>query len=193
MKPSSETSSTNDPATGRSRPAPWLALDRRLFSALGGGHSAKPSVLRIARLVADGSWLPLLGLMGTALASYGLRAGGLLLAQTLVLAGLVQLASKRLARRWRFDRPFMLGLSPNHLQHSTRAGFPSTHATVMAFVVGFLGPQMPPDWPLAGMVAVVLATGWARIYTGAHFPLDVMAGTAVGLVLGVGLSCLPLF
>jgi undecaprenyl-diphosphatase len=79
----------------------------------------------------------------------------------------------------------MAGLSPNHLGHSVRAGFPSTHATVMGSALGFMLLHPAADGPvLAGMALITLATGWARVYAGAHFPLDVIAGTALGLVCG---------
>ncbi|MCY1555222.1 hypothetical protein D9M68_918600 [compost metagenome] len=38
---------------------------------------------------------------------------------------------------------------------------------------------------IAAMAAVALGTGWARVHTGAHFPLDVLAGLALGLVSGL--------
>jgi len=37
-------------------------------------------------------------------------------------------------------------------------------------------------WPAA---AIVLFVGYSRIYVGAHYPLDVLAGYAVGVIVGV--------
>jgi undecaprenyl-diphosphatase len=36
------------------------------------------------------------------------------------------------------------------------------------------------------MAALALGTGWARVHCGAHFPLDVLAGLALGLLSGLG-------
>lgn len=106
------------------------------------------------------------------------------LAQCIAIAGLVQLACKTLAARFGSPRPFVLGLSANHLDHGSRAGFPSTHAAVMSTVVGFMAVAVPV-WPLvAAMAAVALSTCWARIHAGAHFPSDVLAGLAGGGALG---------
>jgi undecaprenyl-diphosphatase len=79
----------------------------------------------------------------------------------------------------------MLGLSPNHLQHSERGGFPSTHAMVMGAVLGFMLLALPAaPLLLLAMALTVAATGWARVCAGAHFPLDVLGGTALGLIGG---------
>lgn len=162
----------------------WQRLDLWLFHALGGGHPSRPRRLALACVLARWSWLPLLVLMVGAVWPSGLAGAGLL-AQCLGVATLVQLVSKRLARRWQVPRPFMCGLSPNHLNHSTRGGFPSTHAMVMGAVLGFMLLALPTGHPLLPVMALtVAATGWARVCTGAHFPLDVLAGTALGLAAG---------
>jgi undecaprenyl-diphosphatase len=97
----------------------------------------------------------------------------------------VQLVGKRLARRWQAQRQFVLGLCDNHLGHSARAGFPSSHALVMGAVIGVLLPYTLNDALLAAMSAIAVLTGWARVHTGAHFPLDVVVGTVIGLLAGL--------
>lgn len=166
----------------------WQKWDHQLFARLGGGHTAQPVVLRLACVWARWSWLPLLTLMTAA--TLPDRPGGWTLLGTCLLAVCaVQWCTKQLARRWQAPRPFMQGLSPNHLGHSQRAGFPSTHATVMAAVVGFLAPHLPLDSAVFICLGLtVLSTGWARIYAGAHFPLDVLAGFLLGGVSGLALS-----
>lgn len=160
------------------RPPHWQRLDRHLFHWMGGGHRARALPLAVAQRVARWSWVPLLGLMTAGLPRDG--HGISVLGQCLLAAAVVQVASKRLSRHWSSNRPFMEGLSPNHLNHSVRAGFPSTHATVMGAVLGFMWLQMPPGPALAGIAAVTLCTGWARVYAGAHYPLDVLAGLLLG-------------
>lgn len=164
----------------------WQRLDRRLFHWMGGGHRTQALPLAVAKVVARWSWVPLLGLMATGLPRDG--RGFVVLGQCLLVATVVQVSSKRLSRRWSSTRPFMEGLSPNHLNHSERAGFPSTHATVMGAVFGFMLLQMPPGPALAGLAVVTLGTGWARVYTGAHYPLDVLAGLSLGCGAGLSLA-----
>lgn len=163
--------------------SPWRRFDAWLFRALGAGHG--PAwLMACARLLARWSWLPLLAVV----AAVGVQApahGALLVLLALAFAGGVQLAGKRLARHWQAPRPFVLGLCANHLGHSARAGFPSSHALVMGAVIGVLLPHTLGDAPLTAMAALAVLTGWARVHTGAHFPLDVVVGTVAGLFAGV--------
>lgn len=163
-------------------------LDLQLFSTWGAGHQAHSLALGLACLWARWSWMPLLALM-VAVSWLKGPNGALLLIQCLTVLTVVQVGCKRLARRWQVERPFMLGLSPNHLRHSQRGGFPSTHATAMGAVLGHMALQLPPDHPaLTGMAFIVVSTGWARVYAGAHFPLDVLAGLALGVASGTSLA-----
>ncbi|HSP04873.1 MAG TPA: phosphatase PAP2 family protein [Acidimicrobiales bacterium] len=62
----------------------------------------------------------------------------------------------------------------------TGLGYPSGHAAVAVAMATAAGSQVPPAWkvPTWSAVAVVAA---ARIYVGAHLPLDVAGGAALGL------------
>jgi undecaprenyl-diphosphatase len=69
--------------------------------------------------------------------------------------------------------------------------FPSGHATKsMALAIPFLAciaARSSIDWLVKGLVGlVVLAVGYSRIFLGAHYPSDVLAG------FGMALLCLPL-
>jgi membrane-associated phospholipid phosphatase len=74
----------------------------------------------------------------------------------------------------------MLGLSPEYLAHGARAGLPSTHATVM-FTVAFMLIADPRLRAVGlAVLAIAVATAWARVYVGVHFPVDVAAGALLG-------------
>jgi undecaprenyl-diphosphatase len=61
-------------------------------------------------------------------------------------------------------------------------GFPSGHAAVAAAIVAVAWPWLGRRARIA-CVVLALVVCWARVYVGAHLPLDVVAGAALGLAL----------
>ena len=74
-------------------------------------------------------------------------------------------------------------------------GFPSGHAAVAAAVVVAALPYLPRRWR-APVLLFPVFMAFARVYVGAHLPLDVVSGAAIGvatasvlhLMLGVPLT-----
>lgn len=69
---------------------------------------------------------------------------------------------------------------------SPRASFPSGHAAATfagAVVLGYIVPEARLVWWL-----LAVAIAYSRLYLGVHYPLDVMAGAAIGAVCGA-LTC----
>lgn len=150
----------------------------RLFELIAGGHQPDSGLLRVASLLAEGStWLCAVLILA---AVWMQPPGRARIAFVLVVAALASVLSRELAAAIGAPRPFMLGLSPEHISHGARAGLPSTHASVM-FTVAFL---LVADLRLRAIglavLALAVATAWARVYVGVHFPADVAAGALLG-------------
>lgn len=68
---------------------------------------------------------------------------------------------------------------------SSGAGFPSGHVAVAAAIATVLATFLPAAWrAVAG--AVVVLVGLGRMTSGAHLPLDIAAGGAIGVITGLG-------
>lgn len=153
-----------------------------LFEMLGAGFSPDLFWLEAARLVtAATGWM-----IAAMLAWIAWRhpARRLEIALGLACAGCATPLAQALAASLNFPRPFMLGLSAEYLSHGWRGGLPSTHASAMTALATFL--LLRPHLFAMGVVtaALMLATGWARIYLGVHFPLDIVGGIALGGLIG---------
>jgi membrane-associated phospholipid phosphatase len=81
------------------------------------------------------------------------------------------------------DRPALL-LHGVHV-HETAGGFGyvSAHTAVAVALAAAIAPSFPRAAQVIAVVLVVLV-GFARIYAGAHLPLDVVGGAGLGLVCG---------
>lgn len=106
---------------------------------------------------------------------------GLRLAASSTLATLASQALKRSLTRARPDSA-ITGFEPLSA-NPDEFSFPSGHtAAAFAVAVAFLGEPCA-----AGPLTALLATGiaFSRVYLGAHYPLDVAAGGALGVFAGL--------
>lgn len=102
-------------------------------------------------------------------------AGAAVLIAT-IAAYLIARLSKRAVGR---DRPGGL-IEDLHLRDAAEGlGFPSGHAAVATALVLALVPYLIWRWRYLLFAAPVIVA-FARIYVGAHLPLDVVAGIAIG-------------
>jgi undecaprenyl-diphosphatase len=83
-----------------------------------------------------------------------------------------------LGHLWFHPRPFMAGLAENVLHHAPDSSFPSDHGTIMFTVALVLLADSSTRRAGAVVGVAALATAWARVYLGVHWPLD-MVGAAL--------------
>jgi undecaprenyl-diphosphatase len=86
-------------------------------------------------------------------------------------------------------RPFRRYPEPRPLGHVPHdPSFPSGHAT-MAFASATVLSYFKPRWAPAFFLLAV-AIGYSRVYVGVHYPLDVLGGALLGLLIGAGVIAL---
>ena len=73
--------------------------------------------------------------------------------------------------------------------HLSGESFVSGHAVLVAALVTVLTPWLPARWRVVAWV-VVGVVSVARVYVGAHNPLDVVCGAGLGLAIGGGINLL---
>jgi glycosyltransferase 2 family protein len=71
--------------------------------------------------------------------------------------------------------------------HATGPSFVSGHAVMVAAIACLVVPYLPRRWrPIPWVVVGIVMV--ARVYVGAHNPLDVVCGAALGIVIGSTLN-----
>lgn len=81
------------------------------------------------------------------------------------------------------QRPFAAdaGLVPRLPRLPIDPSFPSADAMRAAFLAGLtLAGRALPSWVSALAIAAAIGVGYGRVRSGAHYPLDVWAGLAIG-------------
>jgi len=78
-------------------------------------------------------------------------------------------------------RPFILIPDAHAMAIENSSSFPSTH-TIMAFMAAFILTKYFKKGPLFFTLAALV--GFSRVYIGVHFVSDVLAGAAIGTLIG---------
>jgi undecaprenyl-diphosphatase len=108
------------------------------------------------------------------------------LSLALVLAGvgvyLLALVVKQMVERGRPDA-LLAGVEGREVFGAGSLGFPSGHAAVAAALTVVVAAHLSLRWAIAAL-ALGTVVIFGRIYVGAHLPLDVIGGAALGAVAG---------
>lgn len=147
------------------------------------GQQARPFFEVVTAL---GNPLPVtlvsIGVVGSGLftSNHGLTASGAMIPLTIVVGSILKLLFER-------ARPMTEYALNMKLQTFS---FPSGHSSGSMIAYGLLAlmafGKLPQPWSIVvgGLLLLVpLAVGMSRVYLGAHFPSDVLAGWALGLAM----------
>jgi undecaprenyl-diphosphatase len=161
-------------------------FNRQLFLALNASPETPGLLLAAAKFIANGliMFIPFL-LAGLWLWGGDGRRSAVLKA---ILVTIVSLgASFLVGLIWYHPRPLGVELGHTYFSHRLDASFPSDHATVF-FAIGFA--LLKNETRLFGraMLFSGVLVGWARVFLGVHFPLDILGALAVASGVCYGVS-----
>ena len=103
--------------------------------------------------------------------------------RAVLAVGFALLANAVVALVWFNQRPFVVGLAENILQHDGDSSFPSDHATIMFTMAFVLVSSVHTRSTGVWLTLAALATAWARVYVGVHFPLDMVGAMLMALAV----------
>jgi undecaprenyl-diphosphatase len=159
-----------------------LEADTAAFQAVAGWHS--PMLDRMIPPLSQSANKSALWIgVAAAIAVFGGRRGRLVAAEALVTVGvtsaLANLAGKNLVRR---TRPETTVPESRRIEQPDSSSFPSGHTASAAAFSAVIGNEITPLYAPINIVAS--AVGFSRVYTGVHYPGDVLAGWMLGRLVG---------
>jgi undecaprenyl-diphosphatase len=160
-----------------------IALNNHLFLLLNASAKASFIVVGLATVLAnDLIYLVPLLLVGLWVWATSDDRAGLL--ATSVMAALALFANQVVGQFWYEPRPFMIGLGRTLLNHAPENSFPSDHTTLIVSVgVGLMATAAARRIGVA-VIAVGILVGWARVYLGLHFPIDIISSRLIAVLFG---------
>ncbi|WP_329137976.1 phosphatase PAP2 family protein [Streptomyces sp. NBC_01476] len=160
---------------------PWKGWDKALFALVANRHwpGAEPVLPRLSRSANHGRlWFAVAAGMAATGGRSGRRAAARGLGSLALASLTVNTVGKSAVRR---NRPILDSvpvIRQLHRQPIT-SSFPSGHsASAAAFVAG--AAMESPAWGTA-LAPVAASVAFSRIYTGVHYPSDVVVGAALGV------------
>ena len=112
-----------------------------------------------------------------------------LLGLTIVTVAVADWAAMGLKALFDRERPSMVFAEPKPLVPAPHdAAFPSGHASTSFAAATLLSYGWPRLSPIFFVLAAAIA--FSRVYVGVHYPLDVLGGAVLGVLVAVGVLAL---
>ncbi|MEB3754802.1 undecaprenyl-diphosphatase [Acinetobacter sp. MD2(2019)] len=154
-----------------------------LFSAINASATAKPFVVHLAIFIANDVLYILLALL-LFLWCYGdlqLKERAL---KAVVLTGIALLLGYVISLIYPHSRPFVLHVGRTLIEHKATASFPSNHMLIFSTIA--LSYYFSARKCIGSILfALAAAVAWSRVYLGVHFPLDMLGGLIVAVLVNI--------
>jgi len=148
-----------------------------------------PAHLAFTRFVAqDTPYLVALGLVGWWLIGGATKRRALMIAGVSLAIGM--LTNLVITSTTYMPRPSAAGIGHTWLAHGPETSFPSDHATLILSIGLALMMARGLRWAGMAITLLGLATAWARVYLGVHFPLDMIASGIIALSSAIAANAL---
>lgn len=165
-----------------------------LFELINAGAQPSLFALTLARLVAQ-CIVPAVPIAWLVLWSRAGPIGRLDLLHVVVAVLLALGLAQLIGLAWPSPRPFALHIGHQYMAHVEDPGLPSDHVTLLWSLALATLATTRASWLVFPLLSLGLAVGWARVYLGVHFPIDVFgalpvaaAGAAMALAVRRPLS-----
>lgn len=177
-----------------------LELNDRVLLTINGAHTGfLDSFMMIA--TNRWTWVPLyVAAFVYLIYRFGwLRAVSVLAVAGLTIAAVDQLCgslirdSLQILRPSNPDNPLSAQIQIVDGYRGGRYGFPSCHAANCTALMMVLGTVMRRRWAWLVLAAYVLLNCYSRLYLGVHYPSDILAGGALGALIGYAMGRLALY
>jgi membrane-associated phospholipid phosphatase len=168
------------------------AADQALFAAVAG--SAAPSLDEPARRLSQAAnysrlWIAIAAGIAAAGGPAGRKAAVRGLLSVAVTSATVNIGVKSVRRRERPDRTHWQVPLARQVAMPSSASFPSGHSAAGFAFASSVGHDLPGAAPPLLVLAAAVAS--SRVYTGVHFPGDVIFGSIIGAAIGQAVARLP--
>lgn len=177
-----------------------LELNDRILLAINGAHTGfLDSFMMIA--TNRWTWVPLyvaafiylIYRFGWLRAVSVLAVAGLTIAAVDQLCGSLIRDSLQILRPSNPDNPLSAQIQIVDGYRGGRYGFPSCHAANCTALMMVLGAVIRRRWAWLVLAAYVLLNCYSRLYLGVHYPSDILAGAALGALIGYAMGCIALW
>jgi len=130
-------------------------------------------------------WIAIALLLGAIWRRWGV------LGLTVIAVALADWSAMGLKALFDRERPPLRYAEPEPLVRTPHdASFPSGHAATSFAAATILSFAFPRFAPLLFVLAAAVA--WSRVYVGVHYPLDILGGALLGVLLALGIRFLVL-